>query len=104
MEKKQVSELLSTQILSKSAVMSHNRVDIESEQGKLLKAMHSLRGCIPYLTQGRTLADELEEERKQGIKEYHQYLRDTLGDDEYHEYLLEQLGEEKYREFIKENL
>ena len=102
-EKRQISELLSTQILTKASIISHNMVDIETEQKNVTGALHNLRSCMPYLTQGKSVGEALEQERQESVNQYHAYLKETLGEEGYHEYLKEQLGEEKYQEFIKEN-
>lgn len=80
--------ILSTSAISRSALLSHPGIDIGSEQESVMKMLHALRSCTPYITKGSTLKDELEEDRQKLIDEYKQYVRSHFDtDEEYEEYM-----------------
>lgn len=90
-EKERIQAILTTNVLSKSALISHANVDISTEQDSVIETLHAVRGCLPYLTAGRTLKDEIEEERNSLIEEYEQYVRSHFDtEEEYQEYVRKQ--------------
>ena len=101
LENNVLRELIGIQSLAKASTSSHSDVDLEKACEPLYKMLHALRSTIPYLTEGKSHTEALEQERARAIEEYHEYVRNTLGDEKYHEYLREKLGEEDYLKFIE---
>jgi len=88
LENERLSEVMAVNALSRSAIVSHPRVDIGSEQDSVMKILHEIKACVPYLTKGKTLKDSLEEERQRTIEEYKAYVRSRFEtEEEYQEFM-----------------
>ena len=101
LENRQLAELMAAQAVAKASLAGNMSVDVEHAIEVVTDTLHSMKCRIPYLTEGRTIQDELQAERQRGIDEYHAYLKSELGDEGYHEYLKKQLSEEEYQKFTR---
>lgn len=93
--------MYATNSLAKASLAGHEKIDVEHAMGMVEDLLHLTRSMVPYVTQGRTRADETKAERQEAVNEYHKYLKDTLGEEKYHEYVREQLGDEGYEQFMR---
>ena len=91
LEKDRIREVLTANAISKAAIVSHERVDLEKEQQSVLEILHSLRGTVPYLSGGKTLKEEIAEERQAVVERYTEYVRSHFDtEEEFQEYVRKQ--------------
>lgn len=101
LENQALLKIFSTTATTRASLAGHERIDVEHAIDTVDGLLHNVRSMMPYLTQGKSREEAVQEERRQAVGEYHKYLKSTLGEEKYHEYVKEQLGEEGYQKFIR---
>lgn len=101
LENRQWAEVVAAQTVARASLAGNDLIDVEKAIESVERQIQQIRNTMPYLTKGMSAEDDLDRQRKAAVKQYHQYLKNTLGEKRYHEYLKEKLGEEGYDRFMR---